>query len=172
MKHAAISIVNLTAGNYDLDASNNPDDNRTRRSNTSKDKDSTVEKTSLKVAEADSKDVGRRIARIDPKISQKLGLSSGDVIEISSEKAKASVLNWLAYQQDYGKGLIRLDGYIRNRLDVSINDTVEVRKIEVKDAKSITLAPTEPLRIIGAEEYLASMLEGQLVTKGDIVPWA
>jgi hypothetical protein len=73
MKHAAVRIINLTAGNYDLDASNNPDDNRTRRrSNTSKGKDSTVEKTSLKVAEADSKDVGRRITRIDPKISQEI----------------------------------------------------------------------------------------------------
>ena len=66
--------------------------------------------------------------------------------------------------------MIRLDGYIRNRLYVGIDDKVEIRKAEAKNAKSITLAPTEPLRIVGAEEYLAAVLQGQIVTKGDIVP--
>jgi len=32
------------------------------------------------------------------------------------------------------------------------------------------LAPTEPLRIIGAEQYLAESLNGQLMSKGDIIP--
>ena len=48
--------------------------------------------------------------------------------------------------------------------------TVEVRKVESKDAKSITFAPTEPLRIVGAEEYLVEYLNGTLMTKGDTVP--
>jgi transitional endoplasmic reticulum ATPase len=42
--------------------------------------------------------------------------------------------------------------------------------VEVRKAKSIVLAPTEPLRIMGAEIYLAQVLEGQLVNKGDIIP--
>ncbi|HEX5893156.1 MAG TPA: CDC48 family AAA ATPase, partial [Nitrososphaeraceae archaeon] len=54
--------------------------------------------------------------------------------------------------------------------DVGIGDTIEVKKVESKDAKSITFAPTEPLRIIGAEQYLAESLNGQLMTKGDIIP--
>ncbi|MFZ0325686.1 MAG: CDC48 family AAA ATPase [Nitrososphaeraceae archaeon] len=156
----------MNAGSNNTGGVNTPGDKRSA----SNGDDSTTEKTSLKVAEANSKDVGRRVARIDPKISEELGLSAGDVIEISSEKSKASVLNWPAYEQDYGKGLIRLDGYIRNRLYVGIDDKVEIRKAEAKNAKSITLAPTEPLRIVGAEEYLAAVLQGQIVTKGDIVP--
>ncbi|MDQ3883467.1 MAG: CDC48 family AAA ATPase, partial [Thermoproteota archaeon] len=44
------------------------------------------------------------------------------------------------------------------------------RRVETKEAQQITLAPTEPLRIMGAEGYLASFLEGQLVTKGDVIP--
>ena len=32
------------------------------------------------------------------------------------------------------------------------------------------MAPTEPLRIIGAEQYLAESLNGQLMSKGDIIP--
>lgn len=127
-------------------------------------------KVSLTVAEAYTIDVGRRIARIDPKVAEELKLSTGDAIEISAEKEKTTVLNWPAYQEDYGKGLIRIDGYTRSKLDVGINDRVEVRKAEVKKAKSIVIAPTEPLRIMGAEAYLAGVLESQLVTKGDTIP--
>src|SRR5918998_298687 len=126
----------------------------------------------LRVAEANSRDVGRKIARVDPKAAEELGLSTGDAIEISSsaQRKKTTVLNWPAYQQDYGKGLIRIDGYTRNKLDVGINDAVDIRKVEAKEAQTITLAPTEPLRIMGAEEYLSGVLEGQLVTRGDTIP--
>ena len=125
----------------------------------------------LKVAEANSRDVGRRIGRVDPKVASEMALSTGDAIEISAGKnKKTTVLHWPAYQEDYGRGLIRIDGYIRNKLEVGINDTVDIRKVQTKEAQRITLAPTEPLRIMGAEAYLASFLEGQLVTKGDIIP--
>ena len=68
----------------------------------------------LTVAVALTKDVGRRIARIDPKVADDLELSTGDAIEISSGRMKTAILNWPAYPQDYGKGLIRIDGYTRN----------------------------------------------------------
>ena len=132
--------------------------------------DSATTKT-LKVAEASSRDVGRRIGRVDPKVASEMSLSTGDAIEISAGKnKKTTILHWPAYQEDYGRGLIRIDGYTRNKLEVGINDTVDIRRVETKEAQQITLAPTEPLRIMGAEEYLASFLEGQLVTKGDVVP--
>jgi transitional endoplasmic reticulum ATPase len=125
----------------------------------------------LKVAEASSRDVGRRIGRVDPKVASEMGLSTGDAIEISAgKKKKTTILHWPAYQEDYGRGLIRVDGYTRNKLEVGINDTVDIRRVETKEAQQITLAPTEPLRILGAEKYLASFLEGQLVTKGDVIP--
>jgi transitional endoplasmic reticulum ATPase len=124
----------------------------------------------LIVAEANTNDVGRRIARIDPKVTKELALSTGDALEIFSGKKRSTVLNWPAYQEDAGKGLIRIDGYTRNKLEVGINDKVTVRRIQVKKAERLTLAPTEPLRILGAEEYLVGMLGGQLVTKGDTIP--
>src|ERR687898_408664 len=124
----------------------------------------------LRVAEANSRDVGRRVGRVDPKVASEIALSTGDAVEISAGKKKTTVLSWPAYQEDYGRGLIRIDGYVRNKLGVGINDTVDIKKVQAKDAQSITLAPTEPLRILGAEEYLASFLEGQLVTKGDTIP--
>jgi transitional endoplasmic reticulum ATPase len=128
------------------------------------------EERRLIVAEARTADVGRRIARIDPKVAKELGLSTGDALEISSGKARTTVLNWPAYTEDAGKGLIRIDGYTRSKLDVGVNDKVSIKRAEVKEAQRLTLAPTEPLRIMGAEEYLLGLLEGQLVTKGDTIP--
>src|SRR5918911_2299621 len=124
----------------------------------------------LKVAEAEQRDVGRKIARVDPAVIEQLNITSGDALELSSIGKKTTVLNWPAKESDRGKGLIRIDGYTRNKLDVGINDQVEVKKVISKDAKSITLAPTEPLRIVGAEEYLSEYLNGQLMTKGDTIP--
>ena len=124
----------------------------------------------LKVAEAEQRDVGRKIARIDPDIAEALNVVSGDALELSSIGRKTTVLSWPAKESDRGKGLIRMDGFIRNRLDVGINDLVEIKVVESKIAKDITFAPTEPLRIMGAEEYLAEYLNGTLMTKGDTVP--
>ncbi len=124
----------------------------------------------LKVAEAEQRDVGRKIARVDPEIAEALNIVSGDALELSSIGRKTTVLSWPAKESDRGKGLIRMDGFIRNRLDVGINDLVEIKVVESKIAKDITFAPTEPLRIMGAEEYLAEYLNGTLMTKGDTVP--
>ncbi|HZC21450.1 MAG TPA: CDC48 family AAA ATPase [Nitrososphaeraceae archaeon] len=161
--------------------SNHVDDNRDSDSSSSTTSSSSSGSSSsrsnskptinLKVAEvAEQRDVGRKIARIDPEIAERLNVSTGDALELSSLGKKSTVLSWPARESDRGKGLIRLDGYTRNKLDVGINDTVDVRKSESKDAKSITFAPTEPLRIVGAEEYLAEYLNGALMTKGDTVP--
>ena len=125
----------------------------------------------LKVAEvAEQHDVGRKIARVDPDVAERMGISTGDALELSSLGKKSIVLSWPAKERDRGKGLVRIDGYTRNKLDVGINDTVDVRKVESKVARSITFAPTEPLRIVGAEQYLVEYLNGTLMTKGDTMP--
>src|SRR3954449_4145342 len=126
--------------------------------------------TTLKVAEAEQRDVGRKIARVDPDVARRLNIASGDALELSALGRKTTVLNWPAKESDKGKGLIRIDGLIRNRLDVGINDLIEIRVVESKSAKSITFAPIEPLRIMGAEEFLAEYLDGALMTKGDTIP--
>ena len=127
-------------------------------------------KATLKVAEAEQRDIGRKIVRIDPDAAQSLNVMTGDALELSSFGNNAVLLSWPGRDKDRGTGLVRIDGYTRNKLDVGIGDTIEVKKVESKDAKSITFAPTEPLRIIGAEQYLAESLNGQLMTKGDIIP--
>src|SRR6266436_31402 len=128
------------------------------------------EKTAtLRVADALQRDVGRGIARIDQKVVQKLGLTSGDVVQIIG-KRKTNALCWPAHEQDYGKGIVRIDGYLRNNAGVSIDDKVTIRKIDAKIAERLILAPTEPLRIVGGEEYLSQLLEGRVLSRGDFVP--
>src|SRR5207249_5013514 len=48
-------------------------------------------------------------------------------------------------------------------------EKVGVRAVSPKTATKATLAPTEPIRIMGGEEYLAAALEGRLVARGDVV---
>ena len=122
------------------------------------------------MAEAEQRDVGRKIARVDPEVVERLHIATGDALELSSLGRKTTVLSWPAKESDRGKGIIRIDGLIRNRLDVGINDLIEIKTVESKDAKSITFAPTEPLRITGGEQYLAEYLNGALMTKGDTIP--
>ncbi len=123
----------------------------------------------LRVAEAHSRDVGRGIARVDPKVMEDLGLTPGDVIEVSG-KRKTAAICWPGYAEDSGRGVIRIDGYIRRNAGVSIDEKVTIRRIEARNAERVVLAPTEPLRIEGAEDYLAHILEGKVVTRGDYVP--
>ncbi|MEM0049284.1 MAG: CDC48 family AAA ATPase [Candidatus Bathyarchaeia archaeon] len=123
----------------------------------------------LRVAEARGRDVGRGIARVDPKVMEILDLTPGDVIEISG-KRKTVAICWPGYSEDAGKGIIRIDGYIRRNAGISIDEKVVVRKVEAKNAERVILAPIEPLRIEGAEDYLAQILEGKAVTRGDYVP--
>jgi transitional endoplasmic reticulum ATPase len=124
---------------------------------------------SLRVAEAQSRDVGRGIARIDPKVSSEIGLSAGDVVEIHGKK-KTAAIYWPGYQEDTGKGIIRIDGYTRNNAGAGIDEKVGVKKVEAKEAKKITIAPTEPLRITGGEEYLKQILENRVISRGDLIP--
>src|ERR671934_321287 len=146
------------------------DDNNKKNNNFGGTSKKETRSITLKVGEAEQRDVGRKIARIDPEVSERLNITSGDALELSSLGKKTTVLSWPARSNDKAKGLVRIDGYTRNKLDVGINDQIEIRKVESKDAKSITLAPTEPLRIVGAEEYLAEYLNGQLMSKGDTIP--
>ncbi|RLF95922.1 AAA family ATPase, partial [Thermococci archaeon] len=123
----------------------------------------------LKVAEAKGRDVGRGIVRIDRYTMNKLGIGSGDIVEIEG-KEKTVALAWPAYPEDEGLGIIRMDGYMRKEAGVGLGEPVKVRKTEVKQAKSITLAPTEPIRFSpGFEAYVRDQLLGRPLRKGSRV---
>ena len=121
-----------------------------------------------KVSEADPRDVGRGIVRIDPKITSDLKLNPGDAIEIIG-KRKTFALLLESSDADYGKGIIKMDGYLRRNSQVSIDDKVLIRKTDIKIANTVLLTPKKPLRIIGGEEYLKQILHGRIVTLNDFL---
>jgi transitional endoplasmic reticulum ATPase len=90
------------------------------------------------------------------------------VIEVTgSQKTYAKV--WPGQTAEYGRGLIRIDGLTRNNAGVGIDDRVTVRRAEAKQATQLTLYPTEPLRIVGGERYLAQLLEGRVISQGTVI---
>src|SRR5207244_10377107 len=89
----------------------------------------------LRVADAYQRDVGRGIARVDPKVVDELGLTSGDVIQIIGKK-KTTALSWPGYESDFGKGTIRIDGYLKNNAGDSIEHKLTIKQIEAYMNKS------------------------------------
>ncbi len=122
----------------------------------------------LQVAEARHRDAGRSIARVDMADMRKLGVVSGDIIELEGKKT-ASAIVWPGYPEDSGKRLILVDGDIRSNAQSGIADKVKVKKIEAKDAKKIVLAPTQSVRIVGGKQYLRRIMEGRPINKGQRV---
>ena len=82
---------------------------------------------------------------------RQLGLVSGDIIEILGRNRAAAVV-WPAYPEDRGLGIIRIDGNIRGNAHVGIDDKVVISKAKSNPAVKITLAPTQPVRIVGGED--------------------
>ena len=99
----------------------------------------------LKVSEAQTKDVGRGIARIDPGIFKKLKADIGDVIEIRSTKSKIrkkSVAKLMpTYPDDRGKGIVQVDGIVRENAGVGLGEKAEVEKVSYQEAKQVILLP-------------------------------
>ena len=80
---------------------------------------------SLKIAETNSKFVGKGMALVDPKVMEMMSLSPGNVIEIINKKNKSTyVLLWSSPSSDYGKDLIRIDGYTRSNIGEGIDEGV------------------------------------------------
>jgi transitional endoplasmic reticulum ATPase len=120
----------------------------------------------LKVAEAKPRDAGRGIVRLDPREANSLQITTGDVVMVEGKKRTAA-LCWPGYPEDVGTRTIRMDGSLRRNAGAGIDDKVRVSRIQAKNAEKVVFAPTEPLKIMGGEEYLSQVLEGRVVMRGD-----
>jgi transitional endoplasmic reticulum ATPase len=122
----------------------------------------------LRVVQAKSGDDGKGISRIDPAIMRILELSQGDIVMIEGTRNTA-VTVFPGYPEDENRGTIRIDGPTRKNAGVGLDEKVSIKKIAPKPATKVTLAPTQPLKILGGEEYLAQALEGRPIVKGDLI---
>jgi len=125
----------------------------------------------LRVAEAAQRDFGRGIARIDPEDMKRIGVETGDVIQITGKKRTAAKV-MPAYPENRGKGLIQIDGIIRNNAFVGIDDNVYIEKVEAQKAEKVVLAPleqTQPWLGEAYEKHVGRLLEGLPLSEGDQV---
>ncbi|MDH2906301.1 MAG: AAA family ATPase, partial [Methanomassiliicoccales archaeon] len=122
----------------------------------------------LRVAESKTYDVGTGILRVDGQIMQHMGLVPGDYVQITGRKRTAAVLG-ASFPEDENRGIVRMDGIQRRNAGASLDDKVAISKVVPKNAVKITVAPVEELKLTGAEEYVSTVLDGKVVSKGDIV---
>ncbi|MEM2958437.1 MAG: CDC48 family AAA ATPase, partial [Candidatus Jordarchaeaceae archaeon] len=124
----------------------------------------------LRVEEAQKRDAGRFIVRIDNAAMEKLGIQTGDIVEIKGKKTTAAIA-WPAYPEDKDKGLVRMDGYLRRNANVSLGDKVIIRKANEKPATSVILAPTSVRFPVEErfERFVKSKLVGHPVNQGDTI---
>ncbi len=122
----------------------------------------------LRVVQAKSGDDGKGIARIDPALMKILQLEQGDTVVIEGTRETTATV-YAGFPEDENRGIVRIDGTIRKNSGVGLDDKVGIRKVVPKPANKVTFAPTQPLKILGGEEYLAQALEGRPIMKGDLV---
>ena len=123
----------------------------------------------LKVAEAVQDDVNRGLIRIDSVLLKKLGLNSGDIVEIEGGRKTVGIVD-RSYPGDISLGIVRMDPNIRRNAKTSLGDIVTIRKTAVVEAKKVTVAPARKDFMIKApSEMFKQGLLGKAFVKGDVV---
>ncbi|KQC03488.1 MAG: AAA family ATPase [Methanoculleus sp. SDB] len=120
------------------------------------------------VKEAAHEDAGRGIARLSIDLMKAMGLVSGDVIGIQGRK-KAAALVRPGFAQDTGRNILRIDGTVRSNAQTGIDEKVRISRVEVGYAEKVVVQPTQPIRLMGGEEYLSRLLQGRLIAEGQSI---
>ena len=123
----------------------------------------------LKVAEAMQDDVNRGVVRIDNKILREIGLREGDIIEIEGGSKTVGIVD-RALPGDLGLDIIRMDGIIRRNAKSSLGELVAIRKVDVKEATKVVIAPAKQGVMIRAPpDMFRQGLLGRAAVKGDVI---
>jgi len=121
------------------------------------------------VEEAIQEDIDKGFARVPSELLEELNLSSGSLIEV---KGKSSIVVKAMRSLKGAKNTIRLDGTTRSNIGVSIGEKVRVSLArEVKEAKTITLAPLQEMRLSkdSSDYFHNKLLDQPLMMKQKLV---
>ena len=123
----------------------------------------------LKVMEALQEEAYKGIVRIDSQTMRDIGVRPGDIVEIESGRKTVGVVD-RAYPTDVGQAVIRMDGILRRNAKTSLGEYVKVKRAEVKEARTVTIAPAQKGLTIQADPiYFKKGLLGRCLVKGDQV---
>ncbi|MEA1014455.1 CDC48 family AAA ATPase [Sphingosinicella sp. LY1275] len=123
----------------------------------------------LQVANMRPDDSGRGLARLPRAMMNALGLSEGDVVELTGKRSTPARAV-LSYPEDEGLDIIRLDGLQRANAEIGSGDFVTIRKAESKPAQRVVFAPAQKnLRLQGSGQALKRSFGMKPVTAGDVI---
>ena len=124
--------------------------------------------STLRVSEAVTKDVGRGIARIDPKDMAEIGVEVGDIVQIVGKRATVAKA-MPAYMEDRAKDIIQIDGITRDNAQIGLGEKAQVQKVDYEPANTMILAPITPRGELKERDtkYIGRLLEGLAAVPGD-----
>ena len=128
-------------------------------------------KITLKVSEASSRDVGKGLARLDPKDMQQAGVAVGDIVLICGKRATAAKV-MPAYQEARGQQSVQIDGLTRRNAGVGIGEKATLELVSARPATRITLAPVDGRVALTRERdraYVGKLLNDLPVQTGDVI---
>lgn len=126
-------------------------------------------KLRLKVAEADKREVGRGIARINERHIKEIGVAYGDIIQITGRRTTSAVVG-SAFPSDMHLDIARIDGIVRHNAGTTLGDYVEIAKARWSEAKKVVLTPVQKgIRIYASPDSLQASFLNRPVSQGDIV---
>lgn len=128
-----------------------------------------TKQTTLQVAGAQARDVGKGTARIPAELFTELGMQEGAIMEITGKRTTAAVA-LRPYEEDAGIRVIRLDGLERANANAGIGDTVTVARAEVSPARKVVIAPAQPnVQLAGNGQALARTILHRPLVSGDVI---
>ena len=126
----------------------------------------------LQVATLRAEESGAGIARIPRTAMAELGVTEGDVIQISGKRDTAARVV-APYAEDEGIEVIRLDGLQRANAGAGAGDMVHLSRVEMRPATRVVFAPAqENLRLQGSANALKRSFFGRPLVAGDTVATA
>ncbi|TNE30568.1 MAG: AAA family ATPase, partial [Alphaproteobacteria bacterium] len=123
----------------------------------------------LQVAAARQEESGQGVARMPRSAFQALGITEGDVVEITGKRTTAAIA-LPAYQEDETLDVVRLDGLQRGNAEVGSGEHVHVSRAESRPATRVVFAPAQrEMRLQGPTQALKRNFFRRPLVAGDLV---
>ncbi|MXO86235.1 CDC48 family AAA ATPase [Altererythrobacter aurantiacus] len=123
----------------------------------------------LQVAAARQEESGQGIARMPRSAFQALGITEGDVVEVTGKRSTAAIA-MAAYDEDQALDVVRLDGLQRGNAETGSGEHVTLAAAQSRPATRVVFAPAQrEIRLQGPTQALKRNFFKKPIVAGDLV---
>ena len=123
----------------------------------------------LQVAAARQEESGQGIARMPRSAFQALGITEGDIVEITGKRPTVAIA-MAAYDEDQSLDVVRLDGLQRGNAEVGSGEHVTIAAAQSRPATRVVFAPAQrEIRLQGPAQALKRNFFKKPLVAGDLV---